>query len=64
MKVEDAQASITSDATGKLLKTEADFKRADLEVQVLQRDKNLLLEELQKCKEKEKTIIYIWEGNN
>lgn len=64
MKVEDAQSSIISDATGKFLKTEADFKRADLEVQVLQRDKNLLLEELQKSKEKEKTIIYIWEGNN
>jgi hypothetical protein len=64
MKVEDAQSSIISDATGKLLKTEADFKRADLEVQVFQRDKNLLLEELQKSKEKEKTIIYIWEGNN
>lgn len=62
MKLEDSRERIVNDVQEKLLKSECEFKKVDLEAQMLQRDKSLLLQEVQQYKEKEKAITSLWEG--
>ncbi|KAJ3109086.1 Leucine-rich repeat-containing protein 45 [Phlyctochytrium planicorne] len=56
LKVEDQIASSHSTMSGKLLELEANLHETEMKAEVLRRDKSILLEEMDKYKEREKAI--------
>lgn len=64
MKLEDTAEKTRSQETQKALELEASLREAELRVEVLKRDKTMLLEDLDKAKEKEKSVNTLWEGEH
>ncbi|KAI8930191.1 hypothetical protein BC831DRAFT_547078 [Entophlyctis helioformis] len=61
MKAEDGFQKVSAEASTRTLQLEAEVKKAEMDVEVLRRDKTMLLEDLAKAKEKERAIIDLWE---
>jgi hypothetical protein len=64
MSLEDQQSETLAEMKTKALELEAILRETELKVEVLKRDKSLLLEELEKGKQRDKTINQLWEGNH
>jgi chromosome segregation ATPase len=62
MKLEDEQADVIAEIKTRALELEASLREHEMKVEVLKRDKALLLDELDKSKQREKTINGLWEG--
>lgn len=61
-EMQDEHANALSQVKTQALETEASLREQELKVEVLRRDKNMLLDELKKSKENQTTIIKLWEG--
>nr|KAJ3422966.1 Leucine-rich repeat-containing protein 45 [Polyrhizophydium stewartii] len=61
IKAEDGYQKLSSQTTTRLLELEAALKRAEMDCEVLRRDKAMLLDDIAKSKEKEKAIAQLWE---
>ncbi|KAH9250831.1 hypothetical protein BASA81_011341 [Batrachochytrium salamandrivorans] len=71
MRAEDKYQGISTETTTRILELESSLKRAELDVEVLRRDKAMLLDDVSVGKEKERAISQLWEeklqrsdGNN
>lgn len=64
LKLEDEQAESMAEIKTKALELEASLREQEMRVEVLKRDKVLLLDELGKVKEREKSIVQLWEGRS
>ena len=60
--MQDEHANALSQLKTETLETEASLREQELKVEVLRRDKNMLLDELNKSKENQSSIIKLWEG--
>lgn len=60
--MQDEHANALSQVKTQTLETEASLREQELKVEVLRRDKNMLLDELNKSKENQSSIIKLWEG--
>jgi hypothetical protein len=63
MSLEDEQSELVAEMKTKALELEVTLRETELKVEVLKRDKSLLLEEVEKSKQRDKTINQLWEGN-
>ncbi|KAJ8326783.1 hypothetical protein QVD99_005432 [Batrachochytrium dendrobatidis] len=61
MRAEDTYQTLSSGTTTRVLKLESSLKQAELDVEVLKRDKVILLEDVAAAKEKERSIASLWE---
>ena len=62
MKLEDTFEKTRGQEMQRALELEASLREAELRVEVLKRDKTMLLEDLDKAREKEKAVNSLWEG--
>jgi predicted nuclease with TOPRIM domain len=60
--MQDEHANALSQLKTETLETEASLREQELKVEVLRRDKNMLLDELNKSKDNQSSIIKLWEG--
>jgi chromosome segregation ATPase len=62
MRLEDKHQKYFSDSTEKTLELQSNLKRLALDLEVLKKDKEALLHDLNSAKEKERSINQLWEG--